>query len=349
MRIKSIDILRAFAILGVLFRHSIIDSWYARAGWAGVDLFFVLSGFLVSGLLFNEFKKSGQVNIKRFLIRRGFKIYPAFYVFLLVALVTEKYWFHTDYPLKNILSEVFFLQSYFDGCFLHTWSLAIEEHFYILLSFFILLAVYKKWLLKTRLMITILSFSILLVFLLRLQYVYAHIQEPSMHFFKTHLRMDGLLIGVLVSFLYHFSGKFASFITKRVAGLIVIASSFIALPFIFSAGSFFMLTFGLTIMQAGFGIVVALVAVFSRKLDSYRFSDFFLTKALSFIGRYSYSIYLWHLFFYKILLGYWQKEPPVIIYFAVTIAGGICLSLLIEQVFLKIRDKYFSPLVVRIN
>ena len=120
MRLKTIDILRAFAILGVLFRHSIIDTWYSRPGWAGVDLFFVLSGFLVSGLLFNEFKKSGQVNIKRFLIRRGFKIYPAFYIFLLVALITEKYWFRVNYPLQNILSELFFMQSYFNGCFLHT-------------------------------------------------------------------------------------------------------------------------------------------------------------------------------------------------------------------------------------
>ena len=161
--------------------------------------------------------------------------------------------------------------------------------------------------------------------------------------------MDGLLIGVLVSFLYHFSGKFRSFITKRVTSLTIIAFSFITLPFIFSAGSFFMLTFGLLIMQAGFGIVVALVAIFSVKLDSYRFSDFFLTKALLFIGRYSYSIYLWHLFFYKILLEYWQKEPPVIIYFAVTIEGGICLSLFIEQVFIQIRDKYFSPPVVRLS
>jgi peptidoglycan/LPS O-acetylase OafA/YrhL len=349
MRLKTIDILRAFAILGVLFRHSIVNTWYARAGWAGVDLFFVLSGFLVSGLLFNEFKKSGNVNIKRFLIRRGFKIYPAFYVFLIVALITEKYWFHINYPLQNILSELFFLQSYFDGCFLHTWSLAIEEHFYILLSLFILRAVHKKWVLNKRLMITIISISILLVFVLRLHYVYTYFHETSMLFFQTHLRMDGLLIGVLVSFLYHFSGKFISVITKQMTGLIIIACAFISLPFIFSAGSFFMLTFGLTIMQAGFGIIVALVAVFSNKLDSYRFSGFFVANALSYVGRYSYSIYLWHLFLYKILSDFWQKEPPVIIYFFVTITGGICLSLLIEQVFLKIRDKYFSPVVARIN
>lgn len=348
MRLKSIDILRSFAIIGVLFRHSIINTFYARAGWAGVDLFFVLSGFLVSGLLFHEFLKTDKVNIKLFLIRRGFKIYPAFYIFLIVALITEKYWFHVNYPSKNILSEVCFMQSYFDGCFLHTWSLAIEEHFYILLSVFILLAVHYKWILNKQLMIAFFSLSVLLVFLLRLQYVISHIQEPSMHFFKTHLRIDGLLIGVLVSYYYHFSENFKTFISKYRLSLFAIALVFISLPFIFSADSFFMLTFGLTIMQAGFGIIVALAAVFSNKIDSYRFANFFVTKALSYIGRYSYSIYLWHLFLYKMLSEFWQKEPPVIIYFAVTIIGGICLSLLVEQVFLKIRDKYFPTHMRRV-
>jgi peptidoglycan/LPS O-acetylase OafA/YrhL len=349
VRNKSIDLLRAFAILGVLFRHSIINSWYARAGWAGVDLFFVLSGFLVSGLLFNEFRKSGDVNIKRFLIRRGFKIYPAFYVFLLVALITEKYWFNANYPFQNILSEVFFMQSYFNGCFLHTWSLAIEEHFYILLSVFVLFAVNRKWILNKWLMVAVLSGSVLIVFLLRLQYVNSHFQDSAMHFFQTHLRMDGLLIGVLISFLYHFTGRFFVFVTKHRIILSILAICFISLPFILNAGSFFMLTLGLTLMQTGFGILVTLVVAYSDRLDSSRFSAFFVFKGLSFVGRFSYSIYLWHLFLYKILLEYWQKEPPVILYFVVTIAGGICLSLLVEQLFLKIRDKYFSPLVVRIN
>ena len=308
----------------------------------------MLSGFLVSGLLFNEFKKSRQVNIKRFLIRRGFKIYPAFYVFLFIALITEKYWFRIHYPLQNILSELFFMQSYFNGCFLHTWSLAIEEHFYILLSVFILASVHYKWILNKRLMIGFFGLSILLVFLLRSQYVVLHIQEPSMHFFKTHLRIDGLLIGVLVSYYYHFSTEFNTFILKHKISLILTSSVFTALPFVFSAGSFFMLTFGLTIMQAGFGIIVALAVVFSSKLSSYRFSNLYVTNIIAYVGQYSYSIYLWHLFLYKILCDFLGKEPPVIIYFSVTILGGIGLSIIIEHAFLKIRDKYFPSGVVRI-
>ena len=86
-RIRDLDFLRGLAIIGVLLRHSAFENIFARAGWAGVDLFFVLSGFLVSGLLFREYKKTGTVRIGRFLIRRGFKIYPTFYIFLIVSFI----------------------------------------------------------------------------------------------------------------------------------------------------------------------------------------------------------------------------------------------------------------------
>lgn len=345
MRIRAIDILRAFAILGVLFRHSSINTWYARAGWAGVDLFFVLSGFLVSGLLFYEYKQTGNVNIKRFLIRRGFKIYPSFYVFLIVAVFIGEYWFNHSYGWKNILSEVLFMQSYFNGCFMHTWSLAIEEHFYILLSVLVLILVRKKWIGIPKIIIPVLTAAILLVFIMRFQYVASRINESSVHFFQTHLRMDGLLIGVLISYLYHFTDNFKRYINKTLIPLLMLSAAMISLPFIFTAGTFFMLTSGLTLMQCGFGILVALV-VSNQNIETSKFNNTWLVQIVAHIGRYSYSIYLWHLFIYEILIKLWQKEPPLLIYFSATIIGGICLSLLIEQVFLRIRDKYFAPVVV---
>src|ERR1044072_1393050 len=86
-RSLPLDMLRGVAILLVLGRHYVVDpeqlgSWGAPAaiwtqiGWAGVDLFFVLSGFLVSGLIFAEYRQSGEVDIRRFFICTGFKIWP---------------------------------------------------------------------------------------------------------------------------------------------------------------------------------------------------------------------------------------------------------------------------------
>lgn len=85
MRNLGLDILRFIACSLVIFNHvqgpenlNIFIQTLKKGGWIGVDLFFVLSGFLIASLLFKEHKASGSIDLKRFLIRRGFKIYPAF-------------------------------------------------------------------------------------------------------------------------------------------------------------------------------------------------------------------------------------------------------------------------------
>src|SRR5260221_13388339 len=91
---KELDRLRCIAVLMVLFRHLPVppesapswikgpQSFLHQAGWAGVDLFFVLSGFLISGLLFREQQQYGRIDFKRFFIRRGLKIYPGFFALI---------------------------------------------------------------------------------------------------------------------------------------------------------------------------------------------------------------------------------------------------------------------------
>src|SRR5438094_6288198 len=81
-RNQSLDVLRCVAILLVLGCHVGHYRPWSKFGWIGVDLFFVLSGFLVSGLLFQEFKDRGGINFRRFILRRGLKIWPAFYVYI---------------------------------------------------------------------------------------------------------------------------------------------------------------------------------------------------------------------------------------------------------------------------
>ncbi|MGV3632340.1 MAG: acyltransferase family protein [Bacteroidota bacterium] len=89
MRNPGLDVLRAIAVILVLARHSNLNFWLTKFGWLGVDLFFVLSGFLVAGLLFAEYKKHGAIDLKRFLVKRAFKILPPFYVFLGISLLFE--------------------------------------------------------------------------------------------------------------------------------------------------------------------------------------------------------------------------------------------------------------------
>src|SRR5882762_10148526 len=134
MRLKRLDVLRAFAILLVLGSHKETASIWMKTGWVGVDLFFVLSGFLVSGLLFSEYQKVGKLRIKRFLIRRGLKIYPPFYTLLLATVCLVAVLGNNSIPGKVLLSEGLFVQNYGPAFWGHTWSLAVEEHFYLLLA-----------------------------------------------------------------------------------------------------------------------------------------------------------------------------------------------------------------------
>jgi peptidoglycan/LPS O-acetylase OafA/YrhL len=158
MRIIQLDILRAIAIFLVLAHHlgsggvrnsglyALVvyinhcpDDWHhapervarsiIHAGWMGVDLFFVLSGFLVSGLLFREFRQYGRVRLGRFLIRRGFKIYPGFYVLLGATLLVFALTKIRAVKAGQIWCEALFLTNYGPNIWGHTWSLAVEEHF----------------------------------------------------------------------------------------------------------------------------------------------------------------------------------------------------------------------------
>jgi peptidoglycan/LPS O-acetylase OafA/YrhL len=153
-RLVQLDILRGIAVLLVIGRHSsvpasqsgkfqpLVQYWY-DLGWTGVDLFFVLSGFLVGGLLFKEWRLRSSLDIKRFLIRRGYKIWPpyiVYIVFLTIWLIASNSYGSASRVLLIMSPNFVHLQSYVLTPAIHTWSLAIEEHFYIALPLIILLA-----------------------------------------------------------------------------------------------------------------------------------------------------------------------------------------------------------------
>jgi peptidoglycan/LPS O-acetylase OafA/YrhL len=221
-RSKEIDFLRGIAVLLVVFFHLPIIPVINEMGWIGVDLFFVLSGFLVSGLLFKEYLRHGKVNAKRFLIRRGFKIYPLFYLFMAVTFIM-RFCFHESFSIKETAGELLFVRNYTGGYWVHTWSLSVEEHFYFLLVFGVLLLV-KKNLLRQPKIINITFISIMLLCLgLRIADLLIENRIGSNGFFNawaryvhTHFRIDSLLFGVLISYHYHLNReRFNHFIAGK--------------------------------------------------------------------------------------------------------------------------------------
>src|SRR6187402_2932519 len=126
MRLRHLDFLRGLAVILVLFRHHAFINNTHNAGWIGVDLFFVLSGYLVSGLLFEEYMRTKHLRVGRFLWRRALKIYPAFWVMLLATLIVASFGFTPNISIDGLVGELFFIQNYVGNIWMHTWTLAVE-------------------------------------------------------------------------------------------------------------------------------------------------------------------------------------------------------------------------------
>ena len=362
-RLAQLDFLRAVAVFLVIGNHSAIcppetsrflnkitTVWY-RGGWTGVDLFFVLSGFLIAGLLFNEYKKSGAIDLKKFLIRRSFKIYPAFWFLILVTLAIDFLKGDKSY-LGGFLSELLFVQNYHPGIWGHTWSLAVEEHFYIFLSilFFVIMAIGRKPGAKPFDFIPKVFVPIAVVCLaLRFFAVSFAGFNYEINIEQTHLRIDSLFFGVFLSYLWNFRGLEQSGFLRKNKILIGLTGVCCFVPaFIFELNTTFWLeTFGLTILYFGGGLLLLALLV----------SDFGgnrILLCLAEIGKYSYSIYLWNLPTHFWLTKYTSLAAEnwflyALIYWTGTIVLGICTAKLVEYPILHLRDKLFPGTALKLK
>ncbi len=346
VRLKEIDFLRGLAVLLVIFRHFRLIQPLQEMGWIGVDLFFVLSGFLVSGLLFKEYQQTGKINGFRFLIRRGFKIYPVFYAFILFTIL-YKVTLNKPIPLNALAGELFFLQNYLGSFWNHTWSLAVEEHFYFILTF-LLWITSRTGLTGNRKFFTGITLFIAITCLA--QRVYFNTNELKIEYlYYSHFRFDSLFWGVFLSFQYHFNKEnLQQFVIryKHLLRLIFIASISFT-PFIDERSSYFVRTIGFSLLYFGFGSLL-LQFIFLRYdilLKKTKISAL-LYNILSTIGFYSYSVYIIHIMIALIATQLQAKfmldnTLTFLFYLLASVGSGMIISRTIEIPFLKLREKYF--------
>jgi peptidoglycan/LPS O-acetylase OafA/YrhL len=352
-RLLGLDILRSVAVLLVLGRHMpeasggtvgkwLYDGWH-RGGWIGVDLFFVLSGFLVSGLLFSEYKKRGSLAVGRFLIRRGWKIYPAFLVFIL-ATIFVRIVFKKEIEPSGLLAELTFCQSYFRGLWAHTWSLSVEEHFYLLLPF-ILLGLAAVWGGEGKQRNPFASIPLIAIavatacLLLRLSRTGPF--DPWQHVFPSVIRIDSLFFGVAIAYFWHFKPNAIELI-RPCRWLLIAAGVAGMLPaFWYSLEqNSFMYQWGFTVLFLSAGAI--LLGVLLCESPKSRFAAW-----IAGLGFFSYSVYLWHVPVVIWGMPVVRKAVPLpfaaetAIYIATSFAVGIVMAKLVEMPALALRDRLF--------
>ncbi len=340
-RLLSIDVLRLVACLLVLGRHADwpefagplaapFAAWYT-GGWAGVDLFFVLSGYLIGGLLFNELKSKGSLNVVRFLIRRGWKIYPAFYVMIGFTVLFTQVHRLAPFSWYDTLSELFFLQNYAGHLSLQTWSLAVEEHFYLLLP--VLLLTIRK---RLHLLPWIVALAAVLCLGVRMA-----IGLPGAHIY-THARIDSLLFGVLLAYWScYYSTRFFS-VAQRYRGWLAAGGVALMAPaFYFDYETTpWLTTIGMTMLYVGPGMI--LTAAVAREWPASPVITF-----LARLGSYSYSIYLWHAVvlmwgvpLIEQLLGVeFNKWFATGLFMVGSLALGVLMGRMIEEPCLRLRNR----------
>lgn len=308
--LPSIDSLRALAVLAVIIYH--VDVNYLPGGFLGVDLFFVLSGYLISSLIIKEYRKTGSLNLYNFYIRRARRLLPAVYFMITVGLVVMVLFnevllrkSHLDAIFGYIYSSnwwyIFHKLDYFDSFgaqspFKHLWSLAIEEQFYMIFPLLFLLVNGKK---KSKDGTYKLNKNFLYVVLgLILVSLIAHIllfdiNNISRIYFGTDTRAFSLLVGVVGAILYPMEKLHAKVTPQQnimysVVSLVSIATLITVMIYTSEYNTW--------LYRGGFLLVaiLGLIVIISSGKQHTLMSRLLSFKPVVFIGKISYSLYLWH-------------------------------------------------------
>lgn len=336
LKLHGLDHLRAFAITFVflyhyrIFNHPDWVNTIGDFGWTGVDLFFVLSGFLITSQLLAEEK----ISLRNFYIKRIFRIFPAY--FLMVALYFCFPFLRERPNLAPLWKFLTFTQNLgldlkATGAFSHAWSLCIEEQFYLLLPLLMLI-------LPKRIGAWLIGGLFLAGFGIRL-FCWYHMYVPATVdnwvvwykwiYYPTFCRLDGLLIGVTLAAVQH---KLAAYrIHLLIAGLVLITGAWFLCQ---DEDLFNQSIFGFPLIAIAYGCIVAAAASTAVKKT-------FITSSLAAL---SYAVYLSHKMVIHLTqdyFGQWiDKESTwmFIICVITCLAAAWLIRYVVEKPFLRWRN-----------
>jgi len=339
--LPSLNGVRAISILLVLGSH-VTHSFdlapstllYVRTffnGYLGVNIFFVLSGFLITYLLVKEENDTGSISLRNFFLRRIFRILPVYFAFLLALLLIDRFTavdFSTcEWITSLTLTKNFGCHQWLDG---HLWSISVEEQFYLIWPFVLVYAVKGKQ--RNVFAISLIVIAVFFrVFFHRAGY---YVQE-SYSFFTN---MDSLMLGSVTGLLF-FRGSpwlirilsFRPQLIRTLIMMLMLATSYAEIHHSFRV---ILNPFGKSIQSVAAAYLIASYVYLPVGIG-YRILN---NKIVSYIGVLSYSIYIWQqIFFERSFNGGVALFPLNIL--LIMIVAFLSYNFL-EQPFLKLRRKY---------
>lgn len=361
-RFPALDGLRALAICAVFAEHygggshggrilNLINLLRSR-GWLGVDLFFVLSGFLITGILYDTLQDSRY--FMRFFARRSLRIFPIYYlVFLVLLLLTpvlllqwrpghllfliyQGNWLaNHDFSLYNIVSG---RSPWTIVSLSHFWSLCVEEQFYMLWPFAIFLLRSRR-----KILIAAIALSLLAVGLRAGEFAWLGAAPAEGWIVRTlPFRMDSLLIGGMLALLLR--GPAAARIQSACKWMFALGTAGTLAIFFLSPmyDSPWLLIPGYTVIAIGCAGLIGLTI----REGSVAF-HIFRWKPLQILGKYSYGFYIYHLLFRWVWIGFlvWCGRKT----HSLALSGVIALSVNFAVTFIvsKISYDYFESRFLR--
>jgi peptidoglycan/LPS O-acetylase OafA/YrhL len=322
MRIHSLQGVRAICISLVLLAHVAGTRHFPGSrvleayGNPGVRIFLILSGYLITSQLIKAKEKTGSISLRRFNARRAYRIFPAAYVFMAIAIATH--W--AELSRANILTALTYTLNYYprgNHVLGHLWSVGVEEQFYLIWPLGLLIFFRKRvWI-----VMALITAGPLLRMFLWLLWRRAGLEHPFPAF------MDALATGAATSLLAPRLKPFQAMLLSR--KFLAVPSLTLLIPLSQIWSNRFYESVGFTIFQLG--AAVSLIHVMERRY-------WFLNSApFVWVGSISYSLYLWQ----QPFLNRWSSAPwaafPLNLALAVLFAAASYY--LVEEPFLKLRER----------
>jgi len=356
----GVDTLRFLAIISVVLFHTSIpnDFWPARLGWLGVDLFFVISGFLIGSIIIQKLKKR-QFSFPEFYKNRSLRILPTYYFIIITTALIKVSMLKSDSSLmwESILSSVFFIQTtgpyFFNNPINYyyvpggSWSLVVEEYFYLLAP----LLLYFLFKIKKEYTPYILGILIMLAIPLNIL-ITSHFHPNDYNWFfansiQFHSRYVGLCLGVLAAYIISLIEiknqlkRYRTFCIFISTVIIICCASYLKLhpQFLLTPQT---LTWQTVILPSLIGS-----SFFFLLLASYNIKSL---KWIVFLARLSFPLYLVHILFIDALNIYFTNSIPLpwaelsLVTLAICLPLSYIISLCIEYPFIRIYKKSTTSL-----